>query len=198
MATAQFIALKKELDAEDAYPLFKEMLEVGCFSYWLTEVKMSWLSSQPLNILKKLKQKIGYFQLKIQINYFLTVVSDEAEGLSLEMLFENTNEISKDSRQAFFEYLLTLKNTLSQLINEIQPDIIFYLSGVDVLYNDKLGRLGMSKQGCKERDEFVFKQAKENNIPIAVSMGGGYSEQLADIIEAYSNTFRVAKDVFDF
>ena len=93
-------------------------------------------------------------------------------------------------------FLDTLYYELPKLIDQVQPDFIFYLSGVDVLATDKLGRLSMSINGAKERDRFVFDCCHKNNIPVAVSMGGGYSERLADIIEAHANTFRVAMDLY--
>jgi len=93
-------------------------------------------------------------------------------------------------------YLKTLKETLPKLIDQVQPDFIFYLSGVDIIASDKLGRLSVSIQGCKERDRIVFKTCKQYNIPVAVSMGGGYSEILAHIVEAHANTFRVAQGLY--
>lgn len=93
-------------------------------------------------------------------------------------------------------YLATLNQTLPQLLNSIQPDFIFYLSGVDVLATDKLGRLSMSIAGCKERDRIVLNACQRHQIPLAISMGGGYSVRLADIIEAHANTFRLAQDIF--
>jgi len=71
-----------------------------------------------------------------------------------------------------------------------------YLAGVDILATDKLGRLAVTKEGCKERDRIVFNLCKQNNIPVAVSMGGGYSERIADIIDGHANTFRVAAELF--
>jgi acetoin utilization deacetylase AcuC-like enzyme len=65
-----------------------------------------------------------------------------------------------------------------------------------VLSNDKLGRLGLSLRGCKERDRFVLDICKKNKIPVQISMGGGYSSNLKDIIEAHSNTFRLAQELF--
>ncbi len=94
------------------------------------------------------------------------------------------------------EYLNVLKAQLPKLLDKVKPDIAFYLSGVDVIETDKLGRLAMTKPGCKLRDEFVFEQCKLRSIPVAVSMGGGYSHKISDIIEAHANTFRVAKDLF--
>ena len=93
-------------------------------------------------------------------------------------------------------YLKILYDTLPRLIEEVQPDTAFYLSGVDVLATDKLGRLAMTKAGCKERDRFVLAQCRKNKIPVAVSMGGGYSEHIKDIIEAHANTFRLAQELY--
>jgi len=73
---------------------------------------------------------------------------------------------------------------------------MFYLAGVDVLKTDKLGRLGLSIEGCKARDRFVLTLCKEQNIPVQVSMGGGYSVQLKNIIDAHSNTFELAQELF--
>jgi len=93
-------------------------------------------------------------------------------------------------------YLKILKETLPRLIENVEPEIIFYLSGVDILESDKLGRLSMTLDGCKQRDQFVFDICKKNNIPVAVSMGGGYSERIATIVEAHANTFRCAQQTF--
>ncbi|MGB0176035.1 MAG: histone deacetylase, partial [Owenweeksia sp.] len=93
-------------------------------------------------------------------------------------------------------YLEKLENTLPRLLDEVQPDFIFFQSGVDVLKTDKLGRLALSQEGCKSRDRLVFEWCKRNNIPVAVNMGGGYSERLADIVDAHANTFRLAQEIW--
>jgi len=93
-------------------------------------------------------------------------------------------------------YLDTVQKVLPQLLDKVQPDFIFYLAGVDILATDKLGRLAVSRQGCKQRDTFVLELCKKNNIPVAVSMGGGYSVKIADIVEAHANTFRVAQNIY--
>jgi acetoin utilization deacetylase AcuC-like enzyme len=93
-------------------------------------------------------------------------------------------------------YLNSLKEVLPRLIDDVQTDFIFYLAGVDILESDKLGRLSISKQGCKERDKYVLQLAKDNMIPIAVTMGGGYSPKISDIIDAHANTFRLAQEIY--
>lgn len=94
------------------------------------------------------------------------------------------------------EYLAILFDTLPKLIEEQKPDFLFYISGVDILETDKLGKLSISIQGCYRRDEFVFEQAIKHKLPIVVSMGGGYSPKITDIIEAHCNTFRLAQKMF--
>lgn len=93
-------------------------------------------------------------------------------------------------------YLNTLYDRLPGLIQQVQPDFLFYVSGVDILASDRLGKLSVSRDGCKQRDIFVFEQALKHGLPMAVSMGGGYSPRLTDIVEAHCNTFRVAADLF--
>jgi acetoin utilization deacetylase AcuC-like enzyme len=93
-------------------------------------------------------------------------------------------------------YLKILNQNLEPLIDKVAPDFIIYQCGVDVLASDKLGRLGMSILGCKERDRIVLESAKRHQIPVMCCMGGGYSPKIADIIEAHANTYRLAQDIY--
>ncbi len=93
-------------------------------------------------------------------------------------------------------YLKVLDVNLRNLLDTVQPDFIFFQSGVDVLATDKLGRLSLSREGCKQRDKLVLELAKRNNIPLVASMGGGYSENFRDIIEAHANTYRLAQGIY--
>ena len=93
-------------------------------------------------------------------------------------------------------YLGLLDEHLNILFDQVQPDFIFFQSGVDVLATDKLGRLGMSINGCKNRDRMVFDLCKKHQVPLVVSMGGGYSERIAHIVEAHANTYRLAQEIY--
>ncbi len=93
-------------------------------------------------------------------------------------------------------YLSLLYENLPRIADVFQPDFVFYQSGVDILATDKLGRLNISREACRQRDHFVFTFCKQHQLPVVVSMGGGYSPRLVDIIEAHVNTFRMAQTVF--
>lgn len=93
-------------------------------------------------------------------------------------------------------YLALLHDALQHILQQVQPDFCFYLSGVDVLETDKFGKLKITMQGCRQRDEMVFTQLQKNNIPCAVAMGGGYSADVKIITEAHCNTFRTAKEIY--
>ncbi len=93
-------------------------------------------------------------------------------------------------------YLRILTATLPKLMEKVQPDFVIYQSGVDVLSTDKLGKLGLTIGGCKERDRQVLSCCYKNNIPVMACMGGGYSQRIAHIVEAHANTFRLAQEIF--
>jgi acetoin utilization deacetylase AcuC-like enzyme len=94
------------------------------------------------------------------------------------------------------EYLSLLNTNLKKAFERAKPDFVFYLSGVDVLATDKLGKLALSKAACKERDRVVLQACKDKNLPLQVSMGGGYSVDIKDIVDAHCNTYRLAFDLF--
>ena len=159
-----------------------------------------------------------YLQDKHGINKVLIVDLDVHQGNGTAEIFRNdpsvftfsmhgkTNypfkkeisdlDIALDDQTNDETYLHILKEELPKLIASQQPDFIFYLCGVDVIASDKLGKLGLSISGCKERDRFVLQTAKTHQIPIMCSMGGGYSPELKTIVEAHANTFRLAQDIF--
>lgn len=94
------------------------------------------------------------------------------------------------------EYLLAAAKGLSA-VWEFAPELILYQSGVDGLKSDRLGRLALTAEGLSRRDELVFAGAKQRGIPLAITMGGGYSEPLDLTVQAHANTFRVASRIYN-
>lgn len=93
------------------------------------------------------------------------------------------------------EYLSELKTQLPRIIDRFRPELVFYQAGVDVLKEDKLGRLDLSLEGCLARDHEVLSLCYSLGIPVVVTMGGGYPDRLTTLIAAHTNTFKVAKSL---
>ena len=110
---------------------------------------------------------------------------------------ENSDwDIALDDDTGDEVYLNLLNDTLPRLFERADPDFVFYLSGVDVVDTDRLGRLGLSIEGCKKRDEQVLKFCHKRSLPAQCSMGGGYSRDIKLIIEAHANTYRAAQQIY--
>jgi acetoin utilization deacetylase AcuC-like enzyme len=92
------------------------------------------------------------------------------------------------------EYLRELTQGLDRALAEFRPDLIFYLAGADPYRDDQLGGLKLSLEGLEKRDRLVFEKARQKNIPVAVTLAGGYARQLEDTIQIHSNTIRAAKE----
>lgn len=89
------------------------------------------------------------------------------------------------------EYLSILEGNLDTVFDKFKPDFVFFQSGVDVLASDKLGRLGLTIQGCRRRDQLVVELTRKLNLPLVCTMGGGYSRDIRDIVNAHANTFEI-------
>jgi acetoin utilization deacetylase AcuC-like enzyme len=94
------------------------------------------------------------------------------------------------------EYLDALARNLPRVF-ERAPEVVFYLGGADPFEGDKLGRLALTMEGLRERDEFVLGECKARGVPVATVMSGGYGEDIKDTVEIHCNTIRAAKAVFD-
>ncbi len=94
------------------------------------------------------------------------------------------------------EYLWLLETHLDRVWKAVDPDFVFYQCGADVLQSDKLGKLCLTKEGCKKRDMVVMAYARSQEVPLVACMGGGYSEEVALIVEIHQNTFETAAKLF--
>lgn len=77
-----------------------------------------------------------------------------------------------------------------------EPEVLFYLGGADPFAGDKLGRLSLSIEGLRARDEFVLTECRDRRIPIVTVMSGGYAADINDTVEIHANTIRAARRVF--
>ena len=92
------------------------------------------------------------------------------------------------------EYLDELGKGLDQALASFQPDLIYYVAGADPYRDDQLGGLKLSIAGLEQRDRLVFEKARAKNIPVAITLAGGYARRVEDTIDIHTNTIRVAKE----
>lgn len=90
------------------------------------------------------------------------------------------------------EYLSQLRSALPRVAEAIHPNVVFYVAGADPFANDRLGRLKLTKQGLKERDEIVLNWCREQQVPVAICMAGGYSADVNDIVDIHFQTVLAA------
>lgn len=89
-------------------------------------------------------------------------------------------------------YLDALQEALRQLEDRCAPDLVFYLAGADPHEGDRLGRLQLSFEGLRQRDQAVLNWAQERRIPLAMAMAGGYGKQIEDTVQVQMNSFAQA------
>jgi acetoin utilization deacetylase AcuC-like enzyme len=89
-------------------------------------------------------------------------------------------------------YLALLGQHLDAVLNRHQPDFVFYLAGADPYEGDRLGRLKLTIDGLRMRDEVVFTHCHQRRLPVAVTMSGGYANDVNAIITIHANTIRTA------
>ena len=154
---------------------------------------------------EKLVKKIMIIDLDVhQGNGTASIMKNENKVFTFSMHGKNNYPFKKEisnldveleDKIGDEEYLKILSESLNKIESSISPEFVFFISGVDILSTDKLGRLNVSREGCKKRDEIVYEYAYKNNLPIVTSMGGGYSEKIYDIVEAHCNTFKVMNNL---
>jgi acetoin utilization deacetylase AcuC-like enzyme len=92
-------------------------------------------------------------------------------------------------------YLRALAEALEQ-VAEFRPELVLYLSGVDPLGTDTLGRLNLTFDGLDQRDRMVLQFCRRRLIPVSIAVGGGYADPITDSVRAYANTFAAARQIF--
>jgi acetoin utilization deacetylase AcuC-like enzyme len=95
------------------------------------------------------------------------------------------------------EYLDALAGALRRAFGRVRPDLVFYLGGADPYRDDQLGGLRLSLEGLRRRDEMVFGEARRRDVPVAVTLAGGYARKVEDTVHIHRNTVLAARDTAD-
>jgi acetoin utilization deacetylase AcuC-like enzyme len=92
-------------------------------------------------------------------------------------------------------YLAALEPALHAILRDFRPGLVFYQAGADPHEGDRLGRLALTHEGLRRRDELVLAACRDAAIPVVITLGGGYGKDLADTLEAHCNTIRTAVEL---
>jgi acetoin utilization deacetylase AcuC-like enzyme len=140
-----------------------------------------------------------------QGNGTASILANDASVFTFSMHGERNYPVRKERSDFDIElpdgcddetYLAALTSHLPDIVETFKPQAMIYLAGADPFEGDRLGRLKLTKFGLAARDRFVLQTARDNHIPIAVTMAGGYAHNVADIVDIHFNTVRAVFDVF--
>ncbi|MEQ1695346.1 MAG: histone deacetylase [Hyphomicrobiaceae bacterium] len=92
-------------------------------------------------------------------------------------------------------YLAACQHALAAVLAS-NPDLILYISGVDPLATDRLGRLAVTHDGLIARDRAVFAACRKARVPVVILIGGGYADPITETVSAYANSFRTLREVY--
>ncbi len=95
------------------------------------------------------------------------------------------------------EYLTVLQDALDMIFNRFDPDLVFYLGGIDPLESDHLGRLALTLNGLRDRDRLVIEKVIKHDKPLVLLLSGGYAPSLKETVEAHALMFTIARGLMN-
>lgn len=92
------------------------------------------------------------------------------------------------------DYLAILERHLHRAFDEFSPQILFYIGGADPYCEDQLGGLALTVEGLARRDRLVFDYARRHQVPVAITLAGGYARHIEDTVKIHIGTILAARD----
>ena len=89
-----------------------------------------------------------------------------------------------------------VQRAVEAAVHPARPDLLLFLAGADPYEHDRLGRLQVSKTALAHRDEMVFSRCRDDGVPVAVAMGGGYAQDIDDSVDIHFQTVQAAARVY--
>jgi acetoin utilization deacetylase AcuC-like enzyme len=93
------------------------------------------------------------------------------------------------------EYHKALIGALDSILNDFEPDLVYYLGGIDPLETDHFGRLSLTLKGLRERERIVIETITQKDYPLVLLLSGGYAPTLEETVIAHSQMYEVAKEM---
>lgn len=104
-------------------------------------------------------------------------------------------DIALEDGTADSEYLCALEKGLTAALHNFKADLVIYLAGADPYRKDRYGRLALTKGGLSRRDRLVFKYMRKYELPVAVTLAGGYAPDIQDIVDINFQTVKAALEI---
>jgi acetoin utilization deacetylase AcuC-like enzyme len=108
---------------------------------------------------------------------------------------ESSLDIGLEDGTSDVEYLKKLQDAVETILTNHKPQLIVYVAGADPFQMDQLGALRMTKEGLKKRDEIVIKRSRQQKIPVAVTLAGGYAFDVNDTVDIHFSTSKVCLEM---
>lgn len=108
----------------------------------------------------------------------------------------STLDIGLPDKTGDKEYLLTLQQALDKIYTEFTPDLVFFLAGIDPLETDHFGRLSLTKNGLRERENLVIESTAKKNIPIVLLLSGGYAPTVEETAKAHAILYETGTRIY--
>lgn len=105
----------------------------------------------------------------------------------------STFDIGLPDKTGDAEYLSVLEKALEKIFNEFNPDLVYYLAGIDPLETDHFGRLSLSLKGLEERERLVIEETGKRDLPLVLLLSGGYAPTLDLTVEAHSLLYKTGQ-----
>lgn len=148
------------------------------------------------------KLKVAIIDLDVhQGNGTASILQQDSSIFTLSIHGENNFPFKKEVSDLDFgladgcedqAYLQALENCLDELDSRFRPDSLIFLAGADPHEGDRLGRLKISSEGMRLRDGAVLQYALDRNLPIALSMAGGYGKEIESTVQIHFQTIKTA------
>ena len=92
-------------------------------------------------------------------------------------------------------YLAHLAHALDRVLGGHRPGVVFYLAGADPYEGDRLGRLKLTIDGLRHRDELVLRGCRLAGVPVVITMSGGYANDVDAIVTIHATTIRACREM---
>lgn len=107
----------------------------------------------------------------------------------------STIDIGLPDNTGDIRYLQTLGDALDTIFYDFEPDLVFYLGGIDPLKDDYFGRLSLTKDGLKRRDRMVIEKVVSQSLPLVLLLSGGYAPTLEETVLAHAFMYKIGKEM---